>query len=105
MSKNTVGWGKGKAQWSPRLIKQLRGNRSLSEFGLLVGTSKNTVWRWETGRARPLSTYAARLSQVAEREHSLKNWKLAGSMTLLGDLESANTEIAMLFRRSIERTP
>jgi hypothetical protein len=44
------------------------------------------------------------LSQIAEREHFLKDWKLAGSMTLFGDLESADAEIAALFRKSIERT-
>jgi DNA-binding transcriptional regulator YiaG len=91
-------------QWTPRLIKRLRGKRSLTEFGLLLGAPKNTVWRWEAGKTRPLSTYAARLSRIAEREHFLKDWKLAGSMTLHGDLESANEEIAALFRKSIERT-
>jgi len=91
-------------QWTPRLIKRLRGKRSLTEFGRLLGAPKNTVWRWEAGKARPLSTYAARLSQVAKREHFMKDWRLAGSITLLGDLESADAEIAALFRKSIERT-
>jgi len=91
-------------EWTPRLIRRLRGKRSLREFGLLLGAPKNTVWRWETGRAKPLSAYASRLSRVAEREHFLEGWKLVGSMTLLGDLESANAAIAALFLKSIERT-
>ncbi|HEX3228802.1 MAG TPA: hypothetical protein VHQ95_07535 [Pyrinomonadaceae bacterium] len=91
-------------RWTPRRVKQLRGKRSLSEFGALIGAPKNTVWRWESGQVRPDATYAERLSELAGREHFLKDWKLAGSMTLVGDLETAKGEIAKLFRKSIERT-
>ena len=56
------------------------------------------------GQAQPDATYAERLSELAEREHFLKDWKLAGSMRLIGDLEGAKAEIAELFRTSIERT-
>jgi len=90
--------------WTPRLIKQLRRKRTLAEFGALLGASKNTVWRWEAGQSRPDASYSGRLSELAEREHFLKDWKLAGSMRLNGDLESANAEIARLFRNSVERT-
>lgn len=93
-----------KIRWTPRLIKRLRGKRTLAEFGALLGVSKNTVWRWEAGKSQPDGAHAERLSELAEREHFLKDWKLAGSMTLLGDLESARDEIAQLFRQSLERT-
>ena len=95
---------KKEVRWTPRLIKQLRGKRSLADFGALLGAPRNTVWRWEAGNAVPDATYSAILSQLAEREHFLKDWKLVGSMTLLGDLESAEAEIAELFRGSVERT-
>ena len=59
-------------RWTPRLIKQLLGNRSLAGFATLVGTTRNTVWRWETGRSQPNATYSMRLSTIAQREHFLK---------------------------------
>lgn len=95
---------KKEMRWTPRLVKQLRGKRTLAGLGALIGAPKNTVWRWEAGQAQPDATYAERLSELAEREHFLKGWKLVGSMTLVGDLESAKSEIAELFRRSVERT-
>lgn len=84
--------------WTPRLIKQMRGKRTQTEFGALLGAPKNTVWRWETGHAQPDASYAARLSELAKRERFFNEWKLVGSMQLIGDLESAQTEIAALFR-------
>src|SRR5215475_15710104 len=90
--------------WTPHLIKLLRGKRTQAEFGALLGAPKNTVWRWEAGQARPDTRYAARLSELAECEHFLTDWQLVGSMTLLGDLESAKVDIAKLFRTSLERT-
>ena len=48
--------------------------------------------------------YAARLSALAERERFLNDWQLVGSMTLVGELESATADIAKLFRTSFERT-
>lgn len=95
---------KKEIRWTPRLIKQLRGKRSLADFGAPLGAPKNTVWRWEARNAGPDATYSVRLSELAEREHFLKDWKLAGSMTLLGDLEGAKAEIDRLFRKSTERT-
>jgi hypothetical protein len=32
------------------LVKQLRGKRTLADFGALIGAQKNTVWRWEAVR-------------------------------------------------------
>ncbi len=90
-------------RWTPRLVKQLRGKRTLADFGALIGASKNSVRRWELGEAQPDATYAKRLSELAERENFLKDWKLVGSMTLVGDLESATAEISELFRKSVER--
>ncbi|SRR5712691_8344809 len=101
----TTAWGqKPVLQWTPYLIKRLRGKRTQAEFGALLGASKNTVWRWEAGQVHPDARYAARLSELAEREHFLTDWQLAGSMTLRGDLESAKADIAKLFRMSLERT-
>jgi hypothetical protein len=90
--------------WTPRLIKRLRGKRTQTEFSALLGTSKNTVWCWEAGQATPDARYAARLSAVAERESFLTDWQLVGSMTLVGDLESARADIARLFQTSLEHT-
>lgn len=104
MTKTSPTITKKEIHWTPRLVKRLRGKRTLADFGALIGAPKNTVWRWEAGQAQPDATYADRLSDLAERERFLKDWKLAGSMTLLGDLESAKTEIAALFRKSLERT-
>jgi len=95
---------KKQIRWTPRLIKQLRGKRTQAEFGALLGTPKNTVWRWEAGQSQPDAYYAARLSALAEREGFLQDWKLVGSMTLVGDLDSASAEIAKLFRQSLART-
>ena len=77
MSGGTTAWGqKPTLQWTPHLIKRLRGKRTQAEFGALLGASKNTVWRWESGQAHPDTRYAARLSELAEREHFLTNWQL-----------------------------
>ena len=105
MSGGTTAWGqKPMLQWTPHLIKRLRGKRTQAEFGALLGAPKNTVWRWEAGQAHPEARYAARLSELAQREHFLADWQLVGSMTLLGDLESTRADIAKLFRMSLERT-
>ena len=101
----TTTWEQKQAlHWTPHLIKRLRGKRTQAEFGALLGAPKNTVWRWEAGQVHPDTRYAARLSALAVREHFLTDWQLVGSMTLLGDLESAKADIAKLFRMSLERT-
>ena len=105
MPGETDAWGQKLAlHWTPHLIKRLRGKRTQAEFGALLGAPKNTVWRWEAGQAHPDARYVTRLSELAEREHFLTDWQLAGSMTLLSDLESVKADIAKLFRTSLERT-
>jgi DNA-binding XRE family transcriptional regulator len=105
MSGETTAWGPKQARhWTPHLIKRLRGKRTQAEFGTLLGAPKNTVWRWEAGRVHHEARYAARLSELADREHFLTDWQLVGSMTLLGDLESAKADVAKLFHTSLERT-
>jgi len=101
----TTAWGQKPAlHWTPHLIKRLRGKRTQAEFGALLGAPKNTVWHWEADQAYPDARYAAGLSELAEREHFLADWQLIGSVTLLGDLESARADITKLFRTSLERT-
>jgi hypothetical protein len=105
MSEETTARGqKQTLDWTPYLIKRLRGKRSQAEFGALLGAPTNTVWRWEAGQAHPEARYIARLANLAEREHFLIDWQLVGSMTLLGDLESARADLARLFRMSLEHT-
>jgi transcriptional regulator with XRE-family HTH domain len=104
MAEGTTTLSKKEMRWTPRLIKRLRGKRTLAEFGALLGAPKNTVWRWEAGKSRPDVAYSKRLSGLARRERFLREWRLVGSMALVGDLEGAKAEIAALFRASIERT-
>jgi DNA-binding transcriptional regulator YiaG len=83
MPEETETWGQPQAlQWTPHLIKRLRGKRSQAEFGALLGAPKNTVWRWEAGQAHPDARYAARLSELAEREHFLTDWQLASDFCI-----------------------
>lgn len=104
MVAETITLPKKEIRWTQRLIKRLRGKRTFAEFGTLLGVPRNTVRRWEIGKSQPDDTEAERLSELAEREHFLRDWRLVGSMSLLGDLESAKAEIAELFRRSLGRT-
>jgi transcriptional regulator with XRE-family HTH domain len=89
--------------WSPALIRMLRGKRSQAAFGGLIGVPKNTVWRWETGSVRPDPANANKLSALARREGFLQDWQLAGSMVLIGDLESASNQIGKVFKKSLAR--
>ena len=95
---------KSAIRWTPRLIRQLRGSRTQTEFGALLGSRKNTIWRWEAGQAQPDARYTVRLSELAERERFLEDWQLVGSMTLMGDLDSAQAELTDLFRTSLDHT-
>ena len=90
--------------WTPPLIKQLRGKRTQTEFGALLGVPKNTVWRWEAGRAAPDGEHARSLSRLAESECFIEDWKLAGSMTLLGDIEEASRRISARVRKALARS-
>lgn len=89
--------------WSPALIRMLRGKRSQAAFGGLIGVPKNTVWRWEAGSVRPDPENANKLAALARREGFLKDWQLAGSMVLVGDLESSSTRIGEAFKKSLTR--
>jgi transcriptional regulator with XRE-family HTH domain len=87
--------------WTPRLIKRLRGKRSQAEFGVLVGATANTIWRWEDGRSVPDQPHSQKLSALAERERFLKEWKLAGSGTLAGDLDAASRHLSEKLRQTL----
>ncbi len=95
---------KSAVRWTPHLIKKLRGTRTQEAFGALVGARKNTIWRWEAGQTRPDARYRARLCELAAQERFLDDWQLVGSMTLVGDPDSAQAELADLFRSSLEET-
>lgn len=95
---------KKEIQWTPRLIRELRSGRTQAEFGALIGATKNLVLRWETNKAQPDATFIERLSDLAERERFLKDWKLVGSIRLLDDLETAKPDIDDVFRKSLENT-
>jgi len=95
---------KKEIQWNPPLIRSLRGKRTQAEFGALVGVPQNTVWRWEARRARPDAEHARRLSRLAERERFLADWKLAGSLPPLGDLEEISKRVSAMVQRSLARS-
>lgn len=82
--------------WSSALIKRLRGKRTQEEFGELLGVPKNTVWRWEAGNAKPAPDSTRRLSALAGKERFLKDWKLAGSGEIIGDLEEGSRIIRQM---------
>jgi DNA-binding XRE family transcriptional regulator len=90
--------------WTPTLVKMLRGERTPSEFGKLLGVSKHTVSVWENGRVRPLPEQAQRLIEFAKRERFLEDWQLVGSMELVGDLEDGPKEVAEIFKQSLVRS-
>jgi len=92
-----------KNAWPPPVLRLLRGKRTQSELGDQIGVQKNTVWRWEAGYATPDAGHARRLSQLACRERFLSDWKLAGSLKLRGDLETASQEIGREINKSIAR--
>jgi transcriptional regulator with XRE-family HTH domain len=81
-------------RWTPRLIKRLRGNRSLDEFASLLNVSVEEVALWENGQSEPDVAQMEKLSKLAEREQFLKDWKLAGSGKLIGDLDVASQELS-----------
>jgi DNA-binding XRE family transcriptional regulator len=89
--------------WTPALIRMLRGKRSQAAFGGLIGVPKNTIWRWEAGSVRPDLENANKLAALARREGFLKDWRLAGSMMLIGELEPASNKISEAFKKSLAR--
>jgi transcriptional regulator with XRE-family HTH domain len=90
-------------RWTPGLIRRLRGKRTLADFGELIGVTANTVWRWEDGRVTPDPAHAQRLSELAVRERFLHDWKLAGSILLVGDLETASRKLADDLKQTLAR--
>ena len=90
--------------WTPALIRMLRGKRSQAAFGGLIGVPKNTIWRWETGIVSPDPKNANKLSALAHREGFLQDWRLAGSMILIGELEPASKKIGDAFKKSLARS-
>ncbi|MCI0392512.1 MAG: hypothetical protein MOB07_27590 [Acidobacteria bacterium] len=85
---------KKETRWTPRLIRRLRGSRSPDEFALLLNGSVEEIVLWENGQAEPDATQMEKLSELAECEQFLKDWKLAGSGELIGDLNVASQEIS-----------
>lgn len=75
--------------WSAALIRRFRAKRTQKKFGELVGVALNTVWRWEDGSVEPGPEQRRRLSEMAERECFLQDWKLAGSGLLIRDVDKA----------------
>jgi transcriptional regulator with XRE-family HTH domain len=74
-------------RWTPRLIKRLRDRRTQAEFAELLGTAVEEIEFWESGQAAPNPEQMESLSELAEKEHFLRDWKLAGSGVLRTDLE------------------
>jgi DNA-binding XRE family transcriptional regulator len=92
------------AKWTPSLIKRLRGKRTQTAFGELLGVPKNTVWRWESGRTSPDTEHAKALTQMAAKQGFLKDWKLVGSMELMGSLEQGSKSISAKVMKALLRS-
>jgi len=92
-------------KWSSTLIRRLRGKRTQEEFARLIGAPKNTVWRWEAGRAAPAALYAKKLSNIAAEERFLSDWEPVGSIIWVGDLDLGLKEIALDFSRALAGGP
>ena len=91
-------------EWTKERVKRLRGRRTQEEFGKLIHVPKNTVWRWEAGYAVPDRERAKRLTQLATKERFVQDWKLAGSATLLGDLEEGSAHLVTHTKPLLART-
>ncbi len=50
---------------SPGQIRRARGTRSRRAFALILGVSANSIFLWETGRARPRGVNLARLASAS----------------------------------------
>jgi transcriptional regulator with XRE-family HTH domain len=85
---------KKETRWTSRLIRRLRGSRSLDEFASLLNVSVEVIALWEIGQSEPDVAQMGKLSKLAERERFLKDWKLAGSGELIGDLDMASQEFS-----------
>ena len=54
-------------QWTPLLIRRLRGKRTQEEFAQVIGAPKNTVWRWEAGTLTVGTTAAILIRLLAQQ--------------------------------------
>jgi len=52
---------------SPQQIRSARGARSRRAFAAILGVSANSIFLWETGRARPRGINLARLARAKPR--------------------------------------
>lgn len=52
---------------SPQQIRAVRGARSRRAFAEVLGVSANSIFLWETGRARPRGVNLARLARAKPR--------------------------------------
>ena len=95
---------KKEIEWTSVLIKMLRGKRTQTEFGRLIGVPKNTVWRWEAGYVKPDPNHSHKLSKLAQEELFLEDWQLVGSVKVVGDIEEGSKKIAEQVRESVART-
>ena len=59
---------------------------------------------WEVGCAVPDREHAKALSRLAAQMEFLKDWKLVGSMKLLGSLEHGSKEISAKVMKSLLRS-
>lgn len=96
--------GEGTIRWTPERVRRLRGSRTQEQLGKLLGVPKNTVWRWESGYAKPDPRRSALLSGLAARLGFQQDWKVAGSATLLGDLEEGSRHIATHLKPMLRRS-
>lgn len=87
-------------RWSPPDLKDLRGKRTLEEFGGILGVAKNTVWRWEAGRVRPSEDQMKKLNELAAKQGYWDQWQLKGSARLAGDLDEASAELAKQWKQA-----
>lgn len=78
---------KKEIRWTPRLIKRLRQERTFAELAELLGANAEDIELWENGQAEPTIEEMTRLSELADKEGFLRDWKLAGSGVLQADLE------------------
>ncbi len=69
-----------------------------------MGVPKNTVWRWEAGRSAPDQEHTKALSRLALQQGFLKDWKVVGSMRILGSLETGSKTISANLMKSLLRS-
>ena len=104
MATQHAGFQRPGIAWTGSLVRRLRGKRTQAQFGALLRVPKNTVWRWESDRVTPDAQNARRLARLAERERFLKDWRVAGSLKVEGDIEQAARRLSTLVLRSLRRT-